>query len=299
MFTNGAVPSLFLAVAIASNGSIAMAGSSAAKPATQTSSASKAAPASWVDPFDEPSPPVKPGARPAAAAPAKPGATTPAPVKPGARPAAAAPAKPGATTPAPVKPRATTPPPVKPGATTAAPVKPGATAAAPAKREVAAAAPPAQSLPSKELEVFMKAFEGRWKCSTNFPAGSLGPGSQPISARTDLSIKKEFGGFSWHGEFKLAKTAITSATRGVFQIGYAAGPKQATFLSYDSVGSAMMGAGTLAGDSVTFAEEGFLKGTKVSVRETLAAKGPRKLFHKFEIEQGHGYQVVAEDTCMK
>ena len=277
MFTNGAVPSLFLAVAIASNGSIAMAGSSAAKPATQTSSASKAAPVSWVDPFDEPSPPVKPGARPAAAAPAKPGATTPAPVKP----------------------RATTPPPVKPGTTTAAPVKPGATAAAPAKREVAAAAPPAQSLPSKELEVFMKAFEGRWKCSTNFPAGSLGPGSQPISARTDLSIKKEFGGFSWHGEFKLAKTAITSATSGVFQIGYAAGPKQATFLSYDSVGSAMMGAGTLAGDSVTFAEEGFLKGTKVSVRETLAAKGPRKLSHKFEIEQGHGYQVIAEDICMK
>jgi len=281
MFTNGAVPSLFLAVAIASNGSIAMAGSSATKPATQTSSAAKAAPAamsvSWVDPFDEPSPPVKPGARPAAAVPAKPGATTPAPVKP----------------------RATTPPPVKPGATTAAPVKPGATAAAPAKLEVAAAAPPAQSLPSKELEVFMKAFEGRWKCSTNFPAGSLGPGSQPISARTDLSIKKEFGGFSWHGEFKLAKTAITSATSGVFQIGYAAGPKQATFLSYDSVGSAMMGAGTLAGDSVTFAEEGFLKGTKVSVRETLAAKGPRKLFHKFEIEQGHGYQVIAEDTCMK
>ena len=277
MFTNGAVPYLFLAVAIASNGSIAMAGSSATKPATQTSSAAKAAPVSWVDPFDEPSPPVKPGARPAAAAPAKPGATTPAPVKP----------------------RATTPPPVKPGATTAAPVKPGATAAAPAKREVAAAAPPAQSLPSKELEVFMKAFEGRWKCSTNFPAGSLGPGSQSISARTDLSIKKEFGGFSWHGEFKLAKTAITSATSGVFQIGYAAGPKQATFLSYDSVGSAMMGAGTLAGDSVTFAEEGFLKGTKVSVRETLAAKGPRKLSHKFEIEQGHGYQVIAEDICMK
>jgi hypothetical protein len=85
----------------------------------------------------------------------------------------------------------------------------------------------------------------------------------------------------------------------VFQIGYAAGPKQATFLSYDSVGSAMMGAGTLAGDSVTFAEEGFLKGTKVSVRETLAAKGPRKLSHKFEIEQGHGYQVITEDTCMK
>ena len=85
----------------------------------------------------------------------------------------------------------------------------------------------------------------------------------------------------------------------MFQIGYAAGTKQATFLSYDSVGSAMMGAGTLAGDVVTFNEEGFLKGVKFKVRETLAKKGPRKIHHKFEVEQGKSYQLVAEDTCTK
>jgi hypothetical protein len=160
-------------------------------------------------------------------------------------------------------------------------------------------AAPAQPAPSKELGDFMKDFEGTWKCETSFPSGAMGAGSQPLNTRTDITIKKEFGGFSWHGEFKLAKTTITSATKGVFQISYSAANKQAVVLSYDSVGSAMMGAGVLAGDSVTFKEEGFLNGGKVKVRETLAAEGGRKFHHKVEIERGTGFQLVAEDTCSK
>jgi len=172
-------------------------------------------------------------------------------------------------------------------------------ATSPPKSTAPLSAPPPPNLPSKELEAFMKAFEGKWKCETKFAAGSAGPGSQPATARTDMTIKKEFEGFSWHGEFKLAKTATTSATSGVFQIGYAASTKQATFLSYDSVGSAMMGAGALTGEAVTFNEEGFLKGVKVKVREALAKKGSRKIHHKVEVDQGKGYQLMAEDTCTK
>jgi hypothetical protein len=171
--------------------------------------------------------------------------------------------------------------------------------AAPAKATATPPTPPAQNLPSKELDTFMNGFEGRWKCDTKFAADAMGTGSLALHAKTEMTIKKEFDGFSWHGEFRLAKTAATSATNGVFQISYAASTKQATFLSYDSVGSAMMGAGTISGDSVTFAEEGFLKGVKVKVRETLAKKGPRRLYHKVEIEQGRSYQLMAEDTCAK
>jgi hypothetical protein len=181
----------------------------------------------------------------------------------------------------------------------AAPAKAAAAPAVAAPPKATTVAPPAQNLPSKELEAFMKGLEGSWKCDTKFAAGSMGPGSQPLTARTDILIRKELGGFSWHGEFKLAKTATTAATNGMFPIGYAAGIRQATFLSYDSVGSAMMGAGPLVGDSVTFAEEGFLKGAKVKVSETLSAKGARKLLHKVEVEQGNGYQALAEDTCSK
>jgi hypothetical protein len=188
-----------------------------------------------------------------------------------------------------------TPPPKNaPPATTRAQAAPS-----PAKSAASPPAPLPPNLPSKELEAFMQGFAGKWKCETTFAAGSAGPGSQPEMAKTDMTIKKEFDGFSWHGEFKLAKTATTAATSGVFQIGYAAGTKQVTFLSYDSVGSAMMGAGTLAGDSITFNEEGFLKGGKVKVRETLAKQGPRKIHHKVEVEQGKGYQLMAEDTCAK
>jgi hypothetical protein len=241
MITNGTLSSLCFALALVWNGSMAMAESPTAKPATQAAVPSRPTPAakavSSADPFDE----------------------TPAPTKPAARPVVPAPPKP----------------------------------------EAVPTAPSALNLPSKELEGFMTAFEGNWRCDTKFPAGSQGPGSQPLSTRTDVTIKKQFGGHSWHGEFKLAKTATTAATSGVFQIGYAAGTKQATFLSYDSVGSAMMGAGALAGDSVTFAEEGFLYGARVKVRETLATRGPRKLYHRVEVEQGNGYQTIAENTCSK
>lgn len=240
MTRNGALLTLLFATAMSSNGSLAMADSPASpsraqalvapKP-TQTAKASSSA-----DPFDEPSPALKPGARPTVAAPAKP---------------------------------------------------------------AAASAPAAQNVPSKELEAFMKSFEGSWKCDTKFAPGASGPGSQPVTARTDMTIRKELGGFSWHGEFRLAKTTTTAATSGMFQIGYSAGTKQATFLGYDSVGTAMMGAGTLTGDSVTFAEEGFLKGAKVKVRETLAVKAPRKIHHKVEVDQGSGYQPMGEDTCSK
>ncbi len=241
MMTNGTILALFLALAVVWNGSVAMAESSAAKPAAKAASPVKTTPATKAadsaDPFEGSSNPTKPAARTAVPAPSKP--------------------------------------------------------------ETMPAAPAAPDAPSKELEAFMKAFEGNWKCDTKFAAGSLGPGSQSPSAKTEVTIKKQFGGYSWHGEFKLAKTATTAATSGVFQIGYAASTKQATFLSYDSVGSAMMGAGTLASDSVTFAEEGFLKGAGVKVRETLAARGPRKIYHKVEIEQGNRYQTLAEDTCSK
>lgn len=240
MTTNGAMPSLFLAMAVLFSGAFAMAQGSATQTSGHGASTIKLGPgpkgakaAASADPFED----------------------------------------------APTSPK-----------------QPSATAAGP---KSAAATSVQQNLPSKELEAFMKGLEGSWRCETKFAAGSMGPGSQPLSAKTDMTIRKEFGGFSWHGEFKLAKTATTAATNGMFQIGYAAGVKQATFLGYDSVGTAMMGAGTLAGDSVTFAEEGFLKGAKVRVRETLAAKGPRKLFHKVEIDQGNGYQAMAEDTCVK
>ena len=61
----------------------------------------------------------------------------------------------------------------------------------------------------------------------------------------------------------------------------------------------VLSASTLAGDSVTFNEEGFLKGVKVKVRETLAKKGLGKIQHKFEVGQGKDYQLMAEDTCTK
>ena len=190
-------------------------------------------------------------------------------------------------------------PPAAAPAGAAAPKPAAAPAAAAAKPAAAAPATPQMPTPSKELEAFMKGFEGSWKCDTKFAAGSMGPGSPEATGKTGVKIKKEFGGFSWHGEFKMEKSSTMPAMSGVFQVGYDPGGKQATFLSYDSVGSAMMGAGPIAGDSATFAEDGYMMGMKTKVRETMTRKGPKEIFHKLEIDQGKGFQPLAEDTCKK
>ena len=186
-------------------------------------------------------------------------------------------------------------PAAKPPAPAPVATKPAATPPAPP----AAPAAPAMPTPSKELEAFMKGFEGTWKCDTKFPAGAMGPGSPEGTTKTSVKIKKEFDGFSWHGEYKLAKTKTMPAMSGVFQIAYEAGLKQAIFLAYDSMGGAVLGAGPITGDSVTFAEDGYMMGMKSKARETMTKKGPKEIFHTVEIEMGKGFQLIAEDTCKK
>lgn len=173
---------------------------------------------------------------------------------------------------------------------------------APAVAETPAAKPaamPPMPTPSKELEAFMKGFEGSWKCETKFAAGSMGPGSPEMTAKTSVKIKKDFDGFSWHGEYKVAKTKTMPGMSGVFQVGYEPGSKQATFLGYDSMGSSMMGTGPISGDSVTFTEDGYMMGMKVKLRETMSKKGPKEISHSVEMDQGKGMQPMAEDTCKK
>jgi hypothetical protein len=153
--------------------------------------------------------------------------------------------------------------------------------------------------PSKELEAFMKGFEGSWKCETKFPAGAMGPGSPEVVTKASVKIKKEFGGMSWHGEYNLPKSKTMPAIQGVFQVGWEPGTNQATIVSYDNMGSVSMGAGPLAGDSVTFNEEGYMMGMKVKGRETMTKKGPKEISHKWEIDMGKGFQPMGEDNCKK
>jgi hypothetical protein len=171
--------------------------------------------------------------------------------------------------------------------------------AAAAPKVPPAPAVPTLPTPSKELEVFMKGFEGNWKCETEFAAGSTGPGSPDAKGKASLKIRKDFGGFSWHGEYALAKSEVLPAMSGVFQVSYDPSGKQATFVSYDSMGAAMMGAGPLSGDSVTFVEQGYMLGIKVKVHETMTKKSAKEILHKVEIESGKSIQLMAEDTCRK
>jgi len=218
--------------------------------------------------------------------------------KKAAAPSPAAPAAPAAAAPAggTMKPAAA--PAMKPAAAAPAPTPSAPAAGAPAAAP-AAAAPPPMPAPSKELESFMKGFEGNWKCETKFAPGAMGPGSPEIAGKSTVKFKKEYGGFSWHGEFALAKSKTMPALSGVMQLGYDPGSGQLTLVSYDSMGSATMGAGPITGDTAVVTEEGYAMGMKVKMRETMTKKGPKEVYHKYEGDMGKGFQLMGEDFCKK
>jgi hypothetical protein len=149
------------------------------------------------------------------------------------------------------------------------------------------------------MEAFMKGFEGSWRCETKFAPGAMGPGSAEVTTKTTVKIKKEYGGFSWHGEYNLPKTKAMPAMSGVFQIGHDSGANQATIVGYDSMGSSFMGTGTISGEVVTFNEDGFMMGSKSKVRESMAKLGPKEVKHTYEVDMGKGFQMMGEDTCKK
>ena len=179
-----------------------------------------------------------------------------------------------------------------PGVAPPAPAKIAAPAAAPA-----APAGPPMPAPSKELGAFMKGFEGSWRCDTKFAAGAMGPGSPEMTAKSTVRIKKEFGGFSWHGDYSLPKSKMMPAMSGVFQVGYDPGSNQATIVGYDSMGTALVGVGPISGESVAFVEDGYMMGMKVKVRETMTKRSPKEIYHSYEVDMGKGFQPMGDDTC--
>jgi len=216
--------------------------------------------------------------------------------KPAPAPAAAPAAPSAAGTMKPAAAPAAAPAP-KPAA--AAPAAPAAAGGAPAAAAAAPPAAPPMPAPSKELEGFMKGFEGNWKCETKFAPGAMGPGSPEITGKSTVKIKKDYGGFSWHGEYALAKSKTMPALSGVMQLGYDQGSGQLTVVSYDSMGSATMGAGPITGDTAVITEDGYAMGMKVKMRETMTKKGPKEIYHKYEGDMGKGFQLMGEDFCKK
>jgi hypothetical protein len=214
-----------------------------------------------------------------------------------APPGMAAPKPAAAPAPAPAAPAA-----AAPNAKTAPAAGAPSKAAAPMAAPPAAAPPPSgppMPAPSKELEAFMKGFEGSWKCETKFAAGAMGPGSPEVTTKTSVKFKKEFGGFSWHGEYSLAKSKMMPAMSGVLQLAFDPGSNQITMVGYDSLGSATLGAGPISGDTAVLAEEGYMMGMKMKLRETMTKRGPREIYHKYEADTGKGFQLMGEDSCKK
>jgi hypothetical protein len=173
----------------------------------------------------------------------------------------------------------------------AAPAAKPAPAAAPA-----AAAPPAAPTPSKELETFMKPFEGTWKCESTFPPGTFGPGE--VKAKSTAKFKKDLGGFFWKIDYAVAKQKGVPPLAAQVWIGYASGPGELTMTSIDNMGGTSLGAGKPEADTVTTMGESFMMGQKVKTRETLWHKD-KAGGHSIEVDMGKGWMPFGKDECKK
>ncbi len=172
--------------------------------------------------------------------------------------------------------------------------KPAAAPAAPAAAP--AATPPAPPTPSKELEAFMKPFEGTWKCEVTWPAGTMGP--TETKGKATAKFKKDMGGFFWKGEYQVAKQKDVPPLAVQFWVGYDKGAGELTFTSVDSLGGTSLESGKPEADSVTTTGEAFMMGHKVKVRETLWHKD-KTGGHSAEVDMGKGWMPMSKDECKK
>jgi hypothetical protein len=164
-----------------------------------------------------------------------------------------------------------------------------------AAQDVAPSAPQ----PPKELEAFMKPFEGTWRCVTKFAANALSPGSPAATARSTVKFKRDLDGFFYRGQYDVKEQkGVPFAIHGIFFIGWDPEAKGVVVTSVDNLGTAGFATGKIAGDTLSYSGEAFMMGKKMKVRESLGMKATNS-WHRFEVDAGKGFVPFGEDTCKK
>jgi hypothetical protein len=174
----------------------------------------------------------------------------------------------------------------------AAAAKPAATAPA--------AAPPGAPAPSKDLEAFMKGFEGSWKCESTFAPGAFGPATPELKGKSTVKFKKDYNGFAYRGDYEMKKQkGFDMAMKGTMAFVWDPGSQQILSNILDSTGGMGMSMGKPEGDTLTLVGETHMMGMKMKTREVMGKKSDKEIFHKEEVDMGKGWTPMAEDTCKK
>lgn len=155
--------------------------------------------------------------------------------------------------------------------------------------------------PSKELESFMKPVEGSWTCDTKMMAGAMGPSSPEITGKSKVKFSKdkETNGLWYRGEYSMPKSTNHPGMTGYFLFSHDDTNKMLTQISWDNMGGASMGTGSISGESMTWTGEGVNIGQKMKTRDTMTKTSAKTITHKFEADMGKGWQVMGEDSCTK
>ena len=146
----------------------------------------------------------------------------------------------------------------------------------------------------------MKGFDGAWTCDTKFPANAMGPGTPEVIGKSTVKFKKELGGMFWRGDYVVKKQkGIPMNFSGILYVGWDPGANQALLTAVDSTGGVVTETGKIEGDTVNLTGDGWMMGQKIKVKESMGKKSPKEAWHKFEVDMGHGWMPMGEDSCKK
>ena len=157
--------------------------------------------------------------------------------------------------------------------------------------------PMGEPKPPAALDATYKFLDGSWKCDTTFLANAMGPGTPELKVKTNIKFKKDLNGFWYRGDYDAKKTKDFPGMKGTVYLGHDG--KQLLVGNVDAMGGISSGTGSVSGDALSFASEGFMMGMKVKMRETIEKKSDKEVHHLFEVDMGKGFQPMGEDVCKR
>jgi len=156
----------------------------------------------------------------------------------------------------------------------------------------AQSSPQSQPTPSAELKQ-QDYFVGTWRLTGETKASPFGPGGQKFDSTERLEWMP--GGF-----FLIAHSFDRDKLVGLTIIGYDENAKTLTHTSYSAGGKVEVMRGTTQGDTVTFYQDGQVKGKSVKERMIIKKVSPVLYTFKFEIApEGGDWSLVYEGNGAK
>ena len=179
--------------------------------------------------------------------------------------------------------------------------QPPATGKKPAAAKPAArkSAGPPGAKPDPALASAFQGSVGTWRCAGTM---TLPPdmGGEQVKTRSQMTIRREVGGFAYSGDFRMEGTKVFPSIRGRILWTYDPAAKKFYELSADDSGAAVRGTSDgLQDGRMVWSEEGVMMGKPTKSTTTVVYKGKNQLELQYSMQPADGSAMTGSDQCKR